>query len=89
MLDEFGVQGYLLPTSDDRYGLSLPDSDNITEGLAMYGRGEGPIPVVGGAVLLPNTGGNTILTVVAVAAIVIGSAIMLSTIARTVAKKVL
>ena len=53
----------------------------------MYGRGEGPTSVVGGAALLPNTGGNTILTVIAITAIAVGAAVMLSSVARVVAKK--
>lgn len=53
----------------------------------MYEAGKGAGPVVSGAVLLPNTGGNTILTFAAIASIVIGSAILLSTFARFVAKR--
>lgn len=54
----------------------------------MYGHGSGPATsVVGGAALLPNTGGNTILTVIAITAIAVGAAVMLSSVARVVAKK--
>lgn len=52
----------------------------------MYGKGAG-CSVVSGCVLLPNTGGNPILTIVAIAGITVGSAILLSTFARFVAKK--
>lgn len=44
-------------------------------------------PGLGGGVLLPNTGGNTLLTVVAITSIIVGAAIVLSTIARLVAKR--
>lgn len=54
----------------------------------MYGKGAG-CSVVSGCVLLPNTGGNTVLTVVAIAGITIGSAILVSTLVRFVAKKAL
>lgn len=49
--------------------------------------GGGAAGIVGGSIVLPNTGGNVILTIVSIASIVIGSAIVLSTIARLVAKK--
>ena len=52
----------------------------------MYGKGAG-CSVVSGCVLLPNTGGNTVLTIVAIAGITIGSASLVSTFARFVAKK--
>lgn len=54
----------------------------------MYGKGAG-CSVVSGCVLLPNTGGNTVLTIVAIAGITIGSAILVSTLVRFVAKKAL
>jgi hypothetical protein len=41
----------------------------------------------GGAVILPNTGGNTLLTVVSIISITIGSVILLSTLVRFAAKK--
>jgi len=58
----------------------------------MYegGKGAGPVGPVAtgsGSLLLPNTGGNTLLTVVALSAIVVGSAIMISTLIRFVAKR--
>jgi len=52
----------------------------------MYG-GKPTVPLVGGAVLLPNTGGNTILTIVAYVGLVVGGAILLSSLVRMVAKK--
>ena len=55
----------------------------------MYtpGMGGGGASVVSGAVVLPNTGGNVVLQVVALTAIVVGSAIVLSTLVRMVAKR--
>ena len=53
----------------------------------MYEGGKGAGAVATGAIVLPNTGGNTILTIVSIASIVIGSAIVLSTIVRYMAKK--
>jgi hypothetical protein len=52
----------------------------------MYG-GKGAGPLVGGAIVLPNTGGNTILTVVAIASIAVGGAMLLSTLVRVMAKR--
>lgn len=52
----------------------------------MY-QSTGSTPLVAGAVLLPNTGGNTLLTIVAISGIVVGSAIVMSSIVRLVAKK--
>lgn len=52
----------------------------------MYNTGAG-CSVVSGCVLLPNTGGNTILTVVAYVSIAVGTVIILSSVARMVAKK--
>ena len=49
--------------------------------------GGGAAGIVGGSIVLPNTGGNVILTIVAISSIAIGSAILLSTIVRYVAKK--
>lgn len=59
----------------------------------MYGGtpgqgGGGALPVVGGAILLPNTGGNTVLTIIAIVAIAVGTAVLLSSAARLIAKKV-
>ena len=53
----------------------------------MYG-GKGAGSLLGGAVLLPNTGDNTTLTFIAVAAIAIGVSILLTTAGRLVVKKV-
>ena len=52
----------------------------------MYVKGSG-CSVVSGCILLPNTGGNTVLTGVAIAGITIGAAILVSTLVRLVAKK--
>lgn len=52
----------------------------------MYG-GKGAGSLAGGTILLPNTGGNTILTVIALTGMVIGGAIVLTAVARLVAKK--
>jgi LPXTG-motif cell wall-anchored protein len=40
-----------------------------------------------GAIVLPNTGENHVLFVVALVSVIVGSAIILSTVARIVAKK--
>lgn len=56
----------------------------------MYegGKGGGGLAsIAGGAVILPNTGGNVILQIVAITSIVVGSAIVLSTLVRLVAKR--
>ncbi len=53
----------------------------------MYEGGKGAGAIVTGGIVLPNTGGNAILTFAAIASIVIGSAILLSTLVRFVAKK--
>lgn len=53
----------------------------------MYGKVlPASVSTVSGSVLLPNTGGSTPLTVVAIAAIAVGSAVLISTIARAVVK---
>jgi hypothetical protein len=49
--------------------------------------GGGAAGIVGGAIVLPNTGGNVILQIVALTSIVVGSAIVLSTLIRLVAKR--
>lgn len=54
----------------------------------MYG-GKGAGPLVGGTILLPNTGGNTILTIAAYVGVVVGGAIVLSSLVRSVAQKAL
>ena len=43
--------------------------------------------VVNGACVLPTTGGNTLLTVVAITSIVVGTAIIVSTLVRAAAAK--
>lgn len=53
----------------------------------MYEGGKGAAPIVAGSVILPNTGGNRILTAIAVISIVVGVVIVVSTIARYVTKK--
>jgi len=54
----------------------------------MYTPGKGGgASVAGGTILLPNTGGNVILQIVAVTAIVVGSIILLSTLIRVIAKR--
>jgi LPXTG-motif cell wall-anchored protein len=53
----------------------------------MYEGGKGAGAVATGSVVLPNTGGNSILTFAAIASIAIGSAILLSTAVRFVASK--
>ena len=53
----------------------------------MYEGGKGAGAIAGGAILLPNTGGNTILTIASIASIVIGTAIVASIIVRFMAKK--
>lgn len=56
--------------------------------MHMYGK---PLAAsttsLAGGVLLPNTGGNVPLTIVALTAITVGSAVLVSTIARAVVKK--
>ena len=52
----------------------------------MYG-GKPVLPIVGGGILLPNTGGSAILTVIAFTGIAAGAAILLSGVVRMVAKK--
>jgi hypothetical protein len=49
--------------------------------------GRGGEPLVGGGLLLPNTGGNTLLTIVAVTSIAVGAAILVSTLVRAIAAK--
>lgn len=53
----------------------------------MYEGGKGAGPVVAGVVTLPNTGGNRIVAAIAITSIVVGVAIIVSTIARAVAAK--
>jgi hypothetical protein len=55
----------------------------------MYGGkgGGGAAIVAGGAIVLPNTGGNVVLTIVALTSITVGTVILLSTLVRWIAKK--
>jgi hypothetical protein len=43
--------------------------------------------LAGGAIVLPNTGGHVVLTIVALTSITVGAAILLSIFGRWVAKK--
>lgn len=53
----------------------------------MYGgKGGGVASITGGAITLPNTGGHIILQIVALAFIAVGSAILLSILARWIVK---
>lgn len=58
----------------------------------MYGRGAGDltaiVPTAAGVVILPNTGGNSILFVVSLLSTVIGSLIIASTLMRLIAKRI-
>ena len=53
----------------------------------MYQGNLGPVLPIAGVAALPNTGGNQILLVASIATIVIGLAIVLSTVVRHQAKK--
>lgn len=53
----------------------------------MYEGGKGAGAIVTGSVILPNTGGNRALTVIAVTSITVGAVIVVSTIVRLAAKK--
>lgn len=54
----------------------------------MYGQILGASTVAGvGGILLPDTGSNMLLTVLSITAIAVGGAVLLSTVARAVAKK--
>jgi hypothetical protein len=55
----------------------------------MYGGkgGGGAASIAGGAIILPNTGGHIILTIVALTSITIGTAILLSIFGRWAAKR--
>lgn len=44
-------------------------------------------PLVAGGAILPTTGGNTLLTIVAITSIVVGTAILVSTLVRAAAAK--
>ncbi len=55
----------------------------------MYGGkgGGGIVGLGGGAIVLPNTGGNKVLQIVALTSITVGAVILLSILARWMAKK--
>lgn len=55
----------------------------------MYSSGEvlGAASVVASAIVLPNTGGNKLMTVSALLALVAGGAVVLTSIARVIAKR--
>ena len=53
----------------------------------LGGGGGGAASIAGGAIVLPNTGGHIILTIVALASIAIGAAILLTAFGRLIAKK--
>lgn len=54
----------------------------------MYDAGKkGVLPAVTGGLGLPNTGGNTFMTVIALTAIATGVAILLTTIVRYAVKR--
>ena len=55
----------------------------------MYSGGVvlGASTTVASAIVLPNTGGNVLLTVSSVLALVVGVAVLVSSVARLIAKK--
>lgn len=53
----------------------------------MYQKVLGTTPAVAGIVTLPNTGNNTVLTALSLVSIAAGVAIIVTTLARFVAKK--
>lgn len=53
----------------------------------MYEGGKGAGAVVTGSVVLPNTGGNRVLTAIAVTSIAVGALIVVSTIVRYAVNK--
>jgi hypothetical protein len=64
-------------------------SNNSKEETPMYQSVLGAAVTVPAAVVLPHTGGNTLLTVTAIVTIAVGAAIIVTSIARSVAKKAL
>ena len=54
----------------------------------MYGQVLGFSTAGAGALILPNTGGNSFLTIAAYISIVVGGAIVLTSVIRFAAKKV-
>lgn len=53
----------------------------------MYGSVLGATTTGAGVLVLPNTGGNSMLTIAAVTSIVIGCAILATSIVRSIAKR--
>jgi uncharacterized membrane protein HdeD (DUF308 family) len=53
----------------------------------MYQGVLGAAITVPAAVILPNTGGNTLLTVTAIVTVTVGAAIIVTSVARSVVKK--
>ncbi len=53
----------------------------------MYEGGKGAGAIVTGSVVLPNTGGNRVLTAIAVTSIAVGAVIVVSTIVRFAVNK--
>ncbi len=53
----------------------------------MYTNPVGPVATVAGIAVLPNTGGNELLMVASLLTTLVGVAIVLSTVARQVAKR--
>lgn len=54
----------------------------------MYDIGKGgPVPIAVGGTILPNTGGNRVLTAIAVTSIAVGVVIVVSTIVRFAVNK--
>lgn len=70
-------------------GLLLAPIIKISEEMPMYSPGLGGSGLTAtGIALLPNTGGNVLFFIISLLSIVIGSLIVLSTIARFVARKI-
>ena len=53
----------------------------------MYGNVLGCTTTTAGCLILPNTGGNSALQVVAITSITVGAVILLSSVVRSIAKK--
>lgn len=58
-----------------------------SKGDSMYEGGKGAGAVATGSVILPNTGGNRVLTAIAVTSIAVGVAIVVTTIVRFAVNK--
>ena len=48
---------------------------------------QGTVPLTAGIAVLPNTGGNTLLTSLAIMSVVIGVAVLATSVARLVVKR--